>query len=139
MRSNTYKTKNKEYIVDVLKEHEDIILSVEDIHSYLLKKNKNMNITTIYRNLEKLASNNTILKFPSENGLKSQYQLKNHDCAMHDHIHLQCSQCGKIIHLDCNFMTEINEHLNKYHNFDLSTQSSILFGLCEDCRKKNNK
>lgn len=136
LRSNGYKTKNKEYIIEVLREHKDIILSVYDIHEYLNEKNKFMNITTIYRNLEKLASKNIIMKFPSENGLKSHYQIKDHNCAMDDHLHLQCSECGKIIHLDCEFMNQINEHLKKKHNFDLSTQSSILFGTCENCKKK---
>ncbi|MGD1821716.1 MAG: Fur family transcriptional regulator [Pleomorphochaeta sp.] len=137
MRSNGYKTKNKEYIIDILENHLDTTLSADEILEYLKVKGKNMNITTIYRNLEKLAKNNIVLKFPSTDGTKNYYQLRKHNYIHEDHLHLQCTECGKVIHLDCDTMQKFVEHLQKDHNFDLTCASSILFGLCEDCKKKN--
>jgi Fur family ferric uptake transcriptional regulator len=139
LRSNGYKTKNKEYIIEALSSHIDTSLSAEDIYEYLKNNNKNMNITTIYRNLEKLADKNVVLKFPSSDGSKNNYQLKKHDVVHKDHLHLQCTECGKIIHLDCNFMQNFVDHLKDDHQFDVTCANSILFGLCDNCKKKLNK
>lgn len=136
MRSGGYNTKNKQYIIEALSNNLNTTLSADNIFDYLSKNNKGMNITTIYRNLEKLAKENIILKFPSADGNKTFYQLKRHDLTHEDHLHLQCTNCGKVIHLDCDFMQSFVDHVKDDHSFDLTCGNSILFGLCDDCKKK---
>ena len=138
MRSNGYKTKNKEYIIEALSNNLDKTLSAEEILDFIKTKGISINITTIYRNLEKLTNKNIILKFPSSDNSKNFYQIKKHNYKHKEHLHLQCTNCGKIIHLDCDFMQEFVDHLKEDHSFDLTCASSILFGLCEDCKKENN-
>lgn len=138
MRSKGYNTKNKKYIIEVLSNNIDKTLSAEDILNFLNQQEIKLNITTIYRNLEKLTEKNVVLKFPSSDGSKYYYQLKHHNYKHEDHLHLQCTDCGKVIHLDCDFMQEFVEHLKEDHNFDLTCATSILFGLCEECKKKKN-
>ena len=136
MRSGGYKTKNRQYIIEALSNNLNTTLSADNIFDYLSKKNRDMNITTIYRNLEKLAKEDVVLKFPSADGNKTFYQLKRHDFTYEDHLHLQCTNCGKVIHLDCDFMQSFVEHVKDDHSFDLTCGNSILFGLCEDCKAK---
>ena len=57
-----------------------------------------------------------------------------HHCE--EHLHLQCVKCGKIIHLECEFMDEISEHILKDHGFELQCKNSILYGMCSACQEK---
>ncbi len=139
MRSGGYKTKNREYIIEILNNNINTTLSADNIFDYLQQKNIKINITTIYRNLEKMAKEDIVLKFPSADGNKNFYQLKSHGFTYEDHLHLQCTQCGKVIHLDCDFMQSFVQHVKNDHNFDLTCGNSILFGLCDKCRKNCNK
>ncbi len=139
LRSKGYKTKNRQYIIETLSNNIHTTLSADDIFDKLIENNHSMNITTIYRNLEKLSTKNILLKFPSADGNKTFYQLKRHDFNHEEHLHLQCTNCGKVIHLDCDFMQSFVEHVKKDHSFDLTCGNSILFGLCENCRLEKNK
>lgn len=38
--------------------------------------------------------------------------------------------------LDCGFMDEIAEHIQKDHGFQLQCKNSILYGICKDCRQE---
>ena len=49
----------------------------------------------------------------------------------------ECVKCGKILHLDCEFMKEISEHIQKDHGFSLQCKNSILYGICRECQVKN--
>ena len=63
--------------------------------------------------------------------------LKKHD--NEEHLHLKCVSCGCIIHLECAFMDEIAEHVLKDHGFTLQCKNSIIYGLCRECRKKQDR
>ena len=45
------------------------------------------------------------------------------------------AKCGKIIHLECEFMDEISEHILKDHGFKLQCKNSILYGMCSACQE----
>ena len=94
-----------------------------------------MNITTIYRYLDKLAKEGTVMKYVAEKGSQAVYQYveMGHHCE--EHLHLKCVSCGCIIHLECAFMDEIAEHILKDHGFTLQCKNSIIYGLCRECRK----
>ena len=61
-----------------------------------------------------------------------QYVEQGKGCC--DHLHLQCVKCGRIYHLDCAFMKEISEHIEKDHGFELQCRNSVLYGICKDCK-----
>ena len=49
---------------------------------------------------------------------------------------IKCIKCGKIVHLDCDFMDELKEHLYRDHGFRLQCSGDMLHGICQDCEKK---
>lgn len=129
-----YNTNARKYILKYLEANHDTTVTAADISDYLSKNGLNVNITTVYRYLNKLTAEQCVVKFPSKNGSGSIYQLKQSDKACHEHIHVKCIKCGRLIHLDCGFMTEIENHLSKDHNFTLSCDGSILYGICNLCK-----
>lgn len=139
MRSEGYKTKSKQAIIDYLKENVEKTVTVEDIKIYLNKEGNAVNITTIYRFLDKLEKENRLLKYVTDDGKKASYRYVEADSECHEHLHLQCSCCGKIVHLNCEYMDGIIEHISKNHNFDLTCDNSVLYGKCKECQEKEKK
>ena len=46
----------------------------------------------------------------------------------------QCKKCGKLTHLDCDFLSGFEKHIMEHHGFSLEYSGSILYGICKDCR-----
>ena len=132
-RTTGYSTEKRNKILEYLVSHKDEDVSVKDIEQYLKDIGMSVNMTTIYRYLDKLAADGKVLKHVEENGGKStfQYVQPNHSC--HNHLHMKCSGCGKIYHMDCSFMNEFKEHIFEHHHFVLECKTSMLYGLCEKC------
>jgi len=122
-------------ILEFLKKNSDRTVAVADIDHYLKAQDCEVNITTIYRYLDKLAKDGTVIKYVAEKGNQAVYQYVElgHHCE--EHLHLQCVKCGKIIHLECEFMDEISEHILKDHGFKLQCKNSILYGMCSACQE----
>lgn len=131
-----YSTKYKACILQYIKEHEQQRFSAYDIYSYMESKENKPNLTTVYRNLDKLMENGTLLKYKSAEDDCCLYQYVKPHANCHEHLHLQCSKCGKVIHLECEFMNEVKAHLLEHHGFLLECSNSSLSGICEECRNE---
>lgn len=128
-----YHSKNKDFIVDFFASHPDHAYSAKDIYASSLADRK-MNLATVYRNLEKLSEEGILQKRMKTDGEEALYQYMGEHC--HEHLHMICSSCGKIIHLDCRFMGTLQEHLFEDHGFVLEAGDSVLRGICQECQKK---
>ncbi|MEG1621478.1 MAG: transcriptional repressor, partial [Oscillospiraceae bacterium] len=105
---------------------------------YLERNDNSVNLTTIYRYLDKLVLQGLISKYTDDTGKKSTYRYVGENSFCHEHLHLQCSTCGKVIHLDCEFMNELMDHITQSHGFDIRCDKSILYGKCKSCKEKEN-
>lgn len=128
-----YHTKTKDLINEYLQKHNETTFTASDIFDYLKNLDETVNVTTVYRNMEKLVSTGVLIKRKSDTEDAFVYQVISEDSDCTSHIHLQCTGCGKIYHLECDFMSDIMSHLSAHHKFTLDCKSSVLKGLCEDC------
>ncbi|MBR4427301.1 MAG: transcriptional repressor [Spirochaetales bacterium] len=131
--SDGYTTQSRSRILEFLKSQSTRTVDVSDIRRALATDGNEVNITTIYRYLDKLTSDGTVMKYVAENGTRAVYQYVGERRHCEDHLHLQCTKCGCIIHLDCRFMDEIAEHVLREHGFSIQCRNSIIYGLCEKC------
>lgn len=129
-----YVTASRKKILDYLKNNSDRTVTAAGIHAYLVGSDSPVNITTIYRYLDKLAKDGTVMKYVAEKGGQAAYQYVELGHRCEEHLHLQCVCCGGIIHLECAFMNEIAEHVQADHGFTLQCKNSILYGTCKKCR-----
>lgn len=134
MAGNGYATASRKRILEFLKSNSDRAVTATDIATYLKENDSEVNITTIYRYLDKLANEGTVIKYVAEKGSKAVYQYVEQGHRCEEHLHLKCVKCGCIIHLECAFMHEISEHIEKDHGFVLQCKNSILYGICRKCR-----
>lgn len=135
-RVNSYATEKRAKILEYLKNHRDEDVCVKDIELHLRESGITVNVTTIYRYLDKLEQEGQVLRRTSESGTTASFQYVQPEHACHNHLHMKCSNCGKIYHMDCSFMEEFQKHIYEHHHFVLSCRTSMLYGLCEDCRGK---
>ncbi len=133
----SYSTKKRSMILEYLKEHSDNDVSVKEIEESLNKHSGEcINVSTIYRYLDKLAIEGMVLKHTSENGKQSTFQYVQENAQCHNHLHMKCSKCGRIYHIDCGFMDELKEHIYRHHHFTIECKTSMLYGICEHCKNE---
>ena len=111
-----YSTPSRKRILEYL-ENKSRTVTVADIENYLAKKECAVNKTTIYRFLEKLILEKKVVKYVAQKGKQATFQYieDGHHCEQH--LHLQCTKCGRIFHLECDFMGEIAMHIQREHGF----------------------
>lgn len=128
-----YNTISRTKILEYLVEHHDKTVNVQDINQHLQEAGYGVNITTIYRYLDKLTKEGRVQKYASGDASQAVYQYVEPTSHCHEHLHLQCVKCGAIHHLDCPEMNEFSEHIQKEHGFQIQCKNSIIYGVCEKC------
>lgn len=132
----SYRTKTKDAILEYLKQHNEHSFSAYDVNEYMQTNGIQINLTTIYRNLDKLTESGELMKYKTAEDESCRYQCTKPHAHCHKHIHMQCRECGKILHMECQFMEELTMHLYEHHKFRLECAGSVLVGLCEVCGEK---
>lgn len=138
MTPDRYNTKIRKAIISFFENDASSSYNAKDVYNYLIGIGTATNITTVYRNLEKLEEEHTIIKCSSEDGKSSGYILNRHGACC-KHLHLKCTVCGKIAHLDCSDTSYFISHIMSEHGFILDCGKSMLYGKCADCLKKSEK
>lgn len=136
MANNGYNTAARSRILGFLKENKDRTVNANDILNRLNDQGNDVNITTIYRYLDKLTESGEVMKYTAENGTRAVFQYVGEKQHCEEHLHLQCVRCGAILHLDCGFMDEISEHVMNEHGFRIQCRNSIIYGECSRCLEK---
>ena len=130
-----YSTKNKIKILNCLKENSDKHLTIEQIENLLEGQ---VPLASIYRNIDVLVEEGLVRRFVIDRNNSACYQIVD-DNTDHNHFHLLCSKCGKLIHLQCNEVNHLLEHIEESHNFKVDISKVTLYGICSDCQKEMNK
>ncbi|MBQ8411402.1 MAG: transcriptional repressor [Ruminiclostridium sp.] len=129
-----YKTKQGGLIFGLLEKYSDRHLTAEEICGMLKAEGTSVGTATVYRNLEKLVSEGKVRRYRLEEGESACYQYMG-DVECHEHFHLKCINCGVVIHLECDYLDEINGHLLEHHGFNLDRTKIVLYGECAECGK----
>ena len=57
---------------------------------------------------------------------------------MGDHYHLKCEKCGELIHLQCDQIEALGQHIFERHSFTLKPQKTLFCGTCNMCYLKES-
>ncbi|MCH5190530.1 MAG: transcriptional repressor [Oscillospiraceae bacterium] len=130
-----YETKQSRLVLDFLKENADRHYSAEEVYFALVGCGGHIGRTTVYRQLDKLVDDGRARKFSAGDNNASCYQFCNPDVC-HNHYHLKCSGCGKLIHTECDFLDKLSSHILNEHRFIVDSSQTVLYGLCRDCQER---
>jgi Fur family ferric uptake transcriptional regulator len=108
------------------------------IAEYFGKTKSSVGLTTVYRHLDKLAESGRVRKYfmGDDSSACYQYISDSADCA--EHFHLKCDACGALVHLRCDVLDEIPEHVYEEHSFLIDKSKVVFYGKCADCLKKGS-
>ena len=130
-----YKTKQREQVLDIIKNSNSKHVTVESILNIIKKDNIDISRATLYRTLDLLVNSGALKKIIVDEKNPPCYQL----CELedNDHFHLVCEKCGKLFHLDCEKVGELVNHIEEDHGFKVNPSRVVLYGTCEECSKNN--
>ena len=129
-----YNTKSKEIIINYIKAKNGNRFCAQDLIAYLNGQEIEINQATVYRNLEKLTEQGSLLKTknPADDSCYYQYVSEGNSCG--DHLHLQCRVCGKVVHLtESAQMNVFYRYVREELGFLLDHKDSVLVGVCSEC------
>lgn len=133
-----YKTKQRAAILEYLKENIDEHITADRIIDYFKQIDNPIGKSTVYRTLDTLVQENVIRKYAlTDRSEAACFQYMGENASCNEHYHMKCTKCGMLIHLDCDEIKELSEHIFKEHKFRLDTCKTILYGLCENCLERN--
>lgn len=128
-----YKTKQKEILLDYLRETGDTPQSVEQIVTALHARGQALGQSTIYRLVGKLCDEGSLKCFTQEKRFLYQFVAEE---ACHHHLHLKCTGCGKLLHMDHAQSERLIEDIYGKNGFAVNEEETTLFGKCGECAKK---
>ena len=128
-----YRTKARAALLEFLQENSDRGFSSIDLLTYLQLNIEGVNKTTVYRNLDRLCEQGVIYKYRETNHEGWFYQYSKEHTQCNKHMHGKCSQCGKLFHIDEDFVNEFKKQVKKTYGFRVDLGKTIIVGMCDDC------
>jgi len=134
-RDSGYNTKQKEKLIDFLINNKEHHTNVQEISAFLISEGTPLGTATIYRHLDKLVESGVVRRYNLDGKTGACYQYIDHENECHQHFHLKCLKCGKLIHLNCERLSRLNEHILEHHGFKVDPAQTVFYGECAECRK----
>jgi len=104
--------------------------STERIYEQVLLHRRDVDLSTVYRTLERLRD----LRIVSQTDLgqgRAQYEIVTD----RPHHHLVCQGCGRTIDLDHEYLAPTAEAIRRDFGFEPAFDHFAIFGLCRECRE----
>lgn len=131
-----YRTKQREELVSYLKSIPGRHFTAADIVRYFSGRGTAIGTATVYRQLERMVEEGLVNKYIIDESSSAcfEYIAPEENCYHPRCYHCKCEKCGRLIHLECSEITELEEHLSEHHGFRIDPMRTVFYGICADCR-----
>ena len=130
----TYHTAQKARLFSFLQQHADAAFTAEELCDALADTGE-VGKSTVYRLLPQLIAEGQVKRFSGSGRRRVLYQAVG--CAHCDaHLHLKCTACGRIIHLDESASDAVLHRVLQSSAFAVDEKQTVLFGKCAACGKR---
>ncbi len=130
-----YKTHQKDALLAYMSANGETPLSAEEIWNGLSETSDAPGKSTVYRFINRLVEEGKLKRFERGNSRTFVYQLAA-DAACRTHLHMKCTGCGKLLHMDRAQSEKILGEILDDSDFAVSREDTTLFGTCRDCLEK---
>ena len=130
----TYRTRAQEELLTYLKATPGQHHTAAELKEHFDRQETPIGTATIYRQLERFVQEGIVRKYVVGPGECACYAYEG-DQACEPHFHCRCDVCGKLIHLNCEELREIQAHLLEHHGFAWDAGRTVFYGVCDQCRK----
>ncbi len=135
-----YKTEQKKILLDFLRTNSENSYTIEEIIAEL-SKSESESVpakSTVYRLMTKLVEEKKVRRQAGDSGRRFVYRIIADDHCRY-HLHLQCTKCGKVLHLDEKLSDTLLESVKVANNFAVSEEDTVLMGKCADCKWRDDE
>ncbi len=118
----------KEYLMNTT-EHP----TADTVYMHVREEYPHISLGTVYRNLNLLADIGEATKITTAFG------GDRFDGRTEPHYHMACTHCGRVIDLDIEpeHFNEVNEMAQRHFEGHIESHTTLFYGTCPDCMKKN--
>jgi Fur family ferric uptake transcriptional regulator len=116
-------------------------MTVKEICEYFRSHDISCGQATVYRQLESMVNDGIIRKYVIDENSPACYEYLNNESEQeHDlTFHCKCEKCGKLFHIHCHQLHDMQEHLGKEHGFTVNPLRTVIYGTCQQCRSAGGK
>ena len=130
----TFNPEQRTALLAFLNENPDKTFSAKEIAQALASKH--ISKSSVYRNLAELEAEEKIKRLSKSGSREAYYQFyDNSDCK--NHIHLSCTKCGKIFHMEKIQAEKLVNALEASEGFEINVGETTLYGTCKNCGEKH--
>jgi len=137
-RPSQYKTKQSEAILSYIASSPDAHVTAKQIVAHFENCGTSIGLTTVYRHLDKLAGSGKVRQYVTDGTSCAYYQYVSEATDTPEHFHLKCDGCGELLHLDCAEVSELQQHINNEHSFQINPMKTVFYGKCQTCCLKDS-
>lgn len=138
MKKAQYQTAGRRALLSFLSAHPDRQFSADELYG-AVTETAVMGKSSVYRQLSLLCEEETVRRFRNDSRGCNVYQYVGSGCDCREHFHEKCTECGRVVHLDCHATAEFVAHLSGEHGFLVDCGRTILYGICAECREKGGE
>ncbi len=107
-------------------------ITAEEIHRRIARTYPDINLSTVYRNLERLLDLRLVTVTDMGGGCVC------YEAASPRHHHLICHRCGAVLELDDGLVDDLRRRVMERYDFETAIDHLALWGFCRRCREGGN-
>nr|WP_156889795.1 peroxide-responsive transcriptional repressor PerR [Planococcus lenghuensis] len=107
--------------------------TADEIYRALEKTFPNMSVATVYNNL-RVFREAGLVKELTYGDSSSRF-----DFVTHDHYHIICNDCGKIVDFHYPGLNEVEQLASHVTGFQVNSHRMEVYGVCSDCMENNTE
>ncbi len=131
-----YRTKHREDLIAYLKTVPGRHVTAADVCDHFRRQGRSIGTATVYRQLERMVEDGTVNKYIIDKNSSACFEyIGPEHCHQPVCYHCKCEKCGKLIHLECGELAQVQAHVLADHGFLVDPMRTVFYGICEDCRK----
>lgn len=131
-----YQTEQKKLVLAYLCAHQDRAFSLDELAAPMVACG--VGKSTVYRLIARLVEDGRVRRYLREGGRGYTYQyFAQNDCRTH--LHLRCTDCGRVVHLEKAVSAAVKETLKKDTGFLLDDEKTMLSGKCARCAARREE
>lgn len=132
----SYKTKQGDELRGYLERMPGRHITAGDICEYFRQSGKPIGMATVYRQLERMVDEGLIAKYNIDVNTPACFEYLGAHLGEEICYHCKCCVCGKLIHMHCDELPELQKHVLEHHGFSIDPVRTIFYGVCSDCAEK---
>ena len=125
-----YNTHQRKMLIDFLQSNCEKAFTIDEIIANLSENG--ISQSTAYRLMQKLVEDSLVHRTVKGNSRSFVYQYIS-DKKCDGHLHMKCTGCGKVYHLDHGISDHMQKDIKSTTGFEIDTHT-VLLGKCNTCK-----